>query len=371
MLIFIYLTFVDFFPCAGAQAGTILGLFLNCGILEDNGNYLKVAFNKINPEKLAWVRTCLDIVKNTGMIDISADYSITVKSAGGEFVQQVAEISKSLPIWAKVGTMIPQPRRISADEGSAAGFIYQSIRVVASQSHASSSSQTTANIIELARTANVEIAGPEVQRFKEISYVAPKTMVLWSDPDLVDRTALGRLLAMFPETTSVCIVPQFRSKRMLTESAWSEISVPVSEINAGEDDFDSVEQNISEVLGIDLRATPALHVVVSAAGKLENAGTLLYKILCNSAKDQKVCIFMRYTTDGLASTDDFAATVTRAFLRSCGKQDALVPGQVWPDLQLQRHGAPYLALMFSNGAKGLEKTRQFQVPIERASIGKF
>ena len=81
-------------PCAGAQAGTILGLFLNCGILEGNSTYFKLALKKINPDKLAWVRTCLDIVEKTGMIDISDDYSITVKNASEEFVQQVEEIYK-------------------------------------------------------------------------------------------------------------------------------------------------------------------------------------------------------------------------------------------------------------------------------------
>ena len=117
----------------------------------------------------------------------------------------------------------------SVDEGSAADFIYQSIYVVASQSTVSSSSQTTAKIIEIVKTANIKIAGAEIQRFKKISYVAPKTMVLWSDPNLVDRTALGRLLIMFSETTCVCIV-QVRSTRMLTENALPVISVPVIKI---------------------------------------------------------------------------------------------------------------------------------------------
>ena len=112
---------------------------------------------------------------------------ITVKTGGAQFVQQIEQISEALPHWAQRGEIVPRTRHIPADEGSAATFFYQSICIAANPALPASSSRTTANIIELARTANITIPDHKMRRFKGIAYVGPKAMVLWSDPDLVDR----------------------------------------------------------------------------------------------------------------------------------------------------------------------------------------
>ena len=327
-----------------------MGLFLNHEILEGNSNYFKLALKKINPDKLTSVRSCLDIVEKTGMININDDYSITVENSSKEFVQQVKEMSKIIPKWTEVGAMISsQPKHIVADEGSAADFIYQSICVVTSQAHASSFFQAITKIIELARTVNVKIAGPAVQRFEEISHVAPKTMVLWSDPNLVNSTALGRLLIMFPETTCVCIV-QFRNNLMFTESArsrlsaWSLLSVPVMDIEFSHDNFQTVTKGISKAVGFDFLANPALHVVVTAGGAIKTATSLLSKISMNFCEKHQVCVFMREENNDCPSAD--YEVVTRDFLLSCGEKHALIPKQMWSRLTLDPSVDQYLAVFF-------------------------
>ena len=145
-----------------------MALFLDCGILSKGENCLKISIEKVNPDKLDWVRTCLSFVTKTGIVDLDDNDFFTVKNGGAKFVQQIAQISESLHLWAQRGAIIPQPRRIPADEGSAAAFFYQSICTVASAAPPASSSPPAASIIELARTANITIPEREGQQFKEM-----------------------------------------------------------------------------------------------------------------------------------------------------------------------------------------------------------
>ena len=163
-------------------------------------------------------------------------------------------------------------------------------------------------------------------------------------------TSLGRLLDMFPETTSICIVPQFRTMRMFAESAWNHIRVPVTEINSDTDGFHNVTRDISQALGTDFRETPALHVILTARGQLKNSASLLSNISGHFYEKHHVCVFVRGENSEFLHREDYVAAVTDAFLLSCGKQHALVAEQVWQRLQLQRHGTEYMALLYSREA---------------------